>query len=156
VIGKETDKAGTCSASRWDEHRIRLLEKLFEEIKYLGKGDLVIVEGKSDRQSLRILGVSSKIVTKKELEGIGIVRGGPKTKRPRLILLPDFDKEGEENMRRWRKILERVGSVDDSIWRKLRHLTKGEVRDIESLPTLARKFRLIREEIWLDPDEEVS
>jgi len=156
VIRKERDEPRTHPVRHWDEDRIKLLEKLFDELKCLEKGDLVIVEGKSDLRSLRLIGVSSKIITKKELAELGMFRRSPEVKRPRLILLPDFDKEGKENMRRWRKLFERAGSVDDSIWKKLRHLTKGEAKDVEGLPTLADRFGLIRKEIWLDPDEQVS
>ena len=71
-------------------------------------------------------------------------------------MLPDFDKEGEENMRSWKKLFSRAGSVNDAIWKRLRRLTKGEIMDIQSLLALVRRLQLVKEEIWLDPDEPAS
>jgi len=156
VVRKRVDRPLSYSPARWDDDRIRLLEKVFDEIKCLEKNDLIVVEGKNDIQSLRLIGVNCKIITQKELSGLTKVVLNKQTKGSHFILLPDFDQEGQENIRRWRKLLERTGLVNDTLWKRLRTLTKGDIMDIQSLSVLARRFRMVKEEIWLDPDEPVS
>lgn len=133
--------------SRWDMERVELLEKLLGELKDLSEKDLVIVEGNRDLRSLRLIGVKSRIITGKELSTLQEIlhefRG-----QFNLILLPDFDEKGEENVRIWKKVLSQMDRVDESIWRRLRDLTRREVKDIEGLLTLARKLGFISEEIW--------
>lgn len=144
------------SAPSWDEGRLELLRRIFLEIKSLGKDDLIVVEGKNDIRSLRRIGVKSRIITEKELRRSRFISPPSQIKNPRFILLPDFDKEGRQNLRKWQKTLQLTAQVDDSVWRKLLHVTKGGAADIEGLSALALRFGLIRERMWLDPDEQVS
>jgi 5S rRNA maturation endonuclease (ribonuclease M5) len=144
------------SVAGWNEDRVKLLEKIFDELRCLEKDDLVVVEGRKDLQSLRLIGVRSNIITRRDFGHVIKVKPGPQMAKRRVVLLPDFDNEGRENMRTWQRSLERMGQVDDLIWRKLWHLAKREARGIEDLSALAQRLGLAKEDMWLDPDEQVS
>ncbi len=143
-------------APGWNEARLELLTRIFRDIKSLGRDDLILVEGKNDLRSLRRIGVESKIITESELRRGRSISPPSQTRNQRIILLPDFDKKGRQNMRKWQKALQRTAKVDDSVWRKLLHVTKGGAGGVEGLSALAVRFGLIRGGMWLDPDEQVS
>jgi 5S rRNA maturation endonuclease (ribonuclease M5) len=123
----------------------------------LSSRDFVLVEGPRDSSSLRRLGVRAKIVagsTKRmtRLEEDERLRA----RGVKIMLLPDFDREGREKIRKWRSELSSDRDVDSTTWRILRSLVKGEGIGIEGLAHLAEKLDLLRKEMWLGPDERVS
>ncbi len=112
-----------------------VITKLAEES---AKGKPIIVEGKKDEQTLRILGVNGIIVTVKtggksfleataEIEKLGVRE---------VILLLDFDRRGKEGTLRLKQNLERTKiKATTRIWRELQALVGREIQCIESLPS---------------------
>jgi len=111
----------------------QVITKLAEES---AKGKPIIVEGKKDEQTLRILGANGIIVTVKtggksfldataEIEKLGARE---------VILLLDFDRRGKEGTLRLQRNLERSKiKINVLFWRDLRALVGREMQCIESL-----------------------
>ena len=116
------------------EEKIQLIiTKLIEES---AKGKPIIVEGKKDEQTLRILGVNGIIVTVKTggksfLEATAEIE---KLGAREVILLLDFDRRGKEGTLRLQRNLERSKiKINVLFWRDLRALVGREIQCIESL-----------------------
>ena len=123
----------------------QIITKLTEES---AKGKPIIVEGKKDEQTLRILGINGIIVTVKTggksfLEAAAEIE---KLGAREVILLLDFDRRGKEGTLRLQRILERSKiKINVLFWRDLRALVGREMQCIESLAsylsTLQQKTR---------------
>ena len=116
------------------EEKIQLIiTKLIEES---AKGKPIIVEGKKDEQTLRILGVNGIIVTVKTggksfLEATADIE---KLGAQEVILLLDFDRRGKEGTLRLQRNLERSKiKINVLFWHDLRALVGREIQCIESL-----------------------
>ncbi len=116
------------------EEKIQLIiTKLIEES---AKGKPIIVEGKKDEQTPRILGVNGIIVTVKTggksfLEATAEIE---KLGAREVILLLDFDRRGKEGTLRLQRNLERSKiKINVLFWRDLRALVGREIQCIESL-----------------------
>jgi 2,5-diamino-6-(ribosylamino)-4(3H)-pyrimidinone 5'-phosphate reductase len=111
----------------------RVITELAEES---AKGKPIIVEGKKDEQTLRILGVNGVVVTVKTggksfLEATAEIE---KLGASEVILLLDFDRRGKEGTLRLQRNLERSKiKVNVLFWRDLRGLAGREMQCIESL-----------------------
>ncbi len=111
----------------------QIITKLAEES---GKGKPIIVEGKKDEQTLRILGINGVIVTVKTggksfLEATAEIE---KLGAREVILLLDFDRRGKEGTLRLQRNLERSKiKINVLFWRGLRALVGREMQCIESL-----------------------
>ena len=111
----------------------QIVTKLVEES---AKGKPIVVEGKKDEQTLRILGVNGAIVTVKtggksfleattEIEKLGAKE---------VILLLDFDRRGKEGTLRLQRNLERSKiKINLMFWCDLQALVGREMQCIESL-----------------------
>ncbi len=142
----------------WDEERKAALERALSSLVSLSPRDLIIVEGLKDSNSLKQLGIRAEIITASSARKVmGLKRDEHLPARGvKIILLPDFDREGRENIRRWKSELSSGRDVDTTTWRILRSLVKSEGIGIEGLARLAGKLGLSRKEMWLGPDERVS
>jgi len=124
----------------------------------LSKEDFVVVEGKNDVRSLKRMGLIARVVVcsragkLRDLESRARAGG----QHHRIVLLPDFDREGREKMRRWRSQLSGHRGVDSATWRILKSLLKSEGIGIEGLARLAEKLGLLERGMWLGPDEIVG
>ena len=111
----------------------QIITKLAEES---AKGKPIIVEGKKDEQTLRILGVNGVIVTVKTggksfLEATAEIE---KLGAREVILLLDFDRRGTEGTLRLQRSLERSRiKANAMFWCDLRALVGREIQCIESL-----------------------
>jgi 5S rRNA maturation endonuclease (ribonuclease M5) len=111
----------------------QIILKLVEES---AKGNLIIVEGKKDAETLRDLGVAGAVLTLKtggksfleaitEIEELGVGE---------VILLLDFDRRGKEGTKRLQLDLEPAKiKVNIRFWKELHALVGREVQSIESL-----------------------
>ena len=111
----------------------QIITKLAEES---AKGKPIIVEGKKDEQTLRILGVNGVIVkvktggksfleTTEEIEKLGARE---------VILLLDFDRRGKEGTLCLQRNLERSKiKINLMFWHDLQALVGREMQCIESL-----------------------
>jgi 2,5-diamino-6-(ribosylamino)-4(3H)-pyrimidinone 5'-phosphate reductase len=111
----------------------QIITKLAEES---AKGKPIVVEGKKDEQTLRILGVNGTVLTVKTggksfLEATAEIE---KLGAREVILLLDFDRRGKEGTLHLQRNLERSKiKINVLFWRELRALVGREIQCIESL-----------------------
>ncbi|MEM3761015.1 MAG: toprim domain-containing protein [Candidatus Bathyarchaeia archaeon] len=118
-----------------EEKILQILGQLAEETE---KGTPIIVEGKRDIETLKVLNVEGKIISAKTggktlLDTISELE---KTQTQKVILLLDFDRRGKELTKNLIKHLERMGiEVNLQFWRELLGLVGKELKDVEGLAT---------------------
>ncbi|MGB9758704.1 MAG: toprim domain-containing protein [Thermoproteota archaeon] len=121
---------------------VNKIMKLVEYLVSLDESSLILVEGKKDAVALKSLGTKaeifqvkgrnfSKLICKLQEEG----------RRRRVIIMPDFDRKGEEKYQQWSKALRGIAEVDYFTWKKFRVLVTRNVKDIEGLPRLVEKIK---------------
>ena len=118
-----------------EEKILHVFECLAEES---AKGALIIVEGKKDIETLRVLGVEGKIISAKTggKSILDVVFEVEKCKTKEVIMLLDFDRRGKEWTKRLKQQLERTRIKPNlTFWLELSSLVGKEVKDIESLAT---------------------
>jgi 5S rRNA maturation endonuclease (ribonuclease M5) len=126
------------------EVRFEKLQKLIDRLSYESqKGSVIVVEGIRDRDSLRKIGITGRILCLQssrknafgfveELRGVGDV-----------IVLTDFDREGTFLARRLARILNAERMRGNLIlWRDLRRLTRSDIRSIEELPKYYQRLQV--------------
>jgi 5S rRNA maturation endonuclease (ribonuclease M5) len=112
----------------------KLLERISDEAQ---RGRVVVVEGNKDRESLRSMGVTGKILCLKSSRHntIGFVEELDGEKE--VILLTDFDREGVFLANQLARLLTSQNIHANLLfWRQLRGLTRSDLRSIEELPRL--------------------
>jgi 5S rRNA maturation endonuclease (ribonuclease M5) len=126
------------------EVRLEKLRRLIDRLSYEShKGSVIVVEGIRDRDSLRKMGITGRVLCLQssrkntlgfveELQGAGDV-----------IVLTDFDREGTFLARKLARILnaERMRS-NLILWRDLRRLTRSDIRSIEELPKYYQRLQV--------------
>lgn len=123
--------------SEEDELNIRkMLDQLMDEVK---EGALILVEGIKDVECLRRLGIARGVASLNRYRSL--LEFGMKNRSRRVILLPDFDSEGREILKRMFKELHSVTKeVDLEYHRRLSFVRRLGVREIQDLcPFLARR-----------------
>lgn len=125
----------------------RLSERLAEES---ARGTPIIVEGKKDIETLRVLGVEGEIVSAKTggKSRLDVISEVEKTGAHEVILLLDFDRRGKEWSKILKEHLERAKIRPNlKFWNELQGLVSREVKDIEGLTsyieTLKRKAQVL-------------
>jgi 2,5-diamino-6-(ribosylamino)-4(3H)-pyrimidinone 5'-phosphate reductase len=133
---------------RLKEKEERLLQVLASLAEQTGKGIPIVVEGKNDVETLKMLGIEGITISAKtggkslldvvsEVEKLGVQEA---------ILLFDFDRRGREWTKRVKLHLEKVGITPNlTFWSELLTLVGRDVKDIEGLAsyveTLKSKIR---------------
>jgi len=118
-----------------EEKILHALERLAEES---AKGVPMVVEGKKDIETLRVLGVEGKIISAKTggKSILDVVSELEKSKTKEVIMLLDFDRRGKEWTKRLKQQLERTRIKPNlTFWFELSSLVGKEVKDVESLAT---------------------
>jgi len=126
------------------EVRLEKFRKLIDRLSYESqKGSVIVVEGIRDRDSLRRIGITGRILCLQssrkntlgfveDLQGVGEV-----------IVLTDFDREGTFLARRLARILNAQRMRSNLIlWRDLRRLTRSDIRSIEELPKYYQRLQV--------------
>ncbi|MEM2427568.1 MAG: hypothetical protein QXZ52_05145 [Candidatus Hadarchaeales archaeon] len=124
------------------EETLEELEEVLRELRMeIRDGTPVLVEGRRDREALLSLGIEGRIVhlnrngsLLERLEGLGGYE--------RVVVLTDFDREGEELALRCSKYLRLMG-VEPLLEprEKLKKLLRKEVKDVEGMVHLLRFLR---------------
>ncbi len=118
------------------EVRFERLQKLIQRISYESEsGEIIVVEGQKDRDSLRRMGIKGTILClqSSRKNTVGFVEeldvaGG-------VIVLTDFDRQGVFLAKRLARTLNSQKiHANLVLWRELRGLTRSHVRSIEELP----------------------
>ena len=127
--------------------RLERFQQLIRQVTFeASNGATIIVEGKKDRESLRRLGVTGTIecLQNSRQTPVGFVENLGKPRR--IILLTDFDREGISLAKKLTRILNAYSfHVNLVLWKRLRELTRSEVRSIEELP---KYFERLQDEVY--------
>jgi 5S rRNA maturation endonuclease (ribonuclease M5) len=126
------------------ERKFERITKLLETLTQLSeRGDTIVVEGIRDLECLRELGIHGEVIcTQSNGNGFGDLVEQLST-RPEVIILTDFDDEGEILAARLSQELTRLRvRVNHSIWRQLKDLARGDIRSIEEMRGLLERLRV--------------
>lgn len=125
---------------KWTLERIELLTSILKELYEACENGVCIVEGRRDESALRRLGFRGKIVTVKTLNrSIDSIVENFSNER-QIIILTDFDNEGEElAIRLYKAFKSQNVEINLEARQKLHSLLKGEIKGLEELePLLSR------------------
>ncbi len=128
------------AVERKHERINRLLENLIE---LSGRGVPIIVEGIRDRDCLRDLGVQGEVICVQSYgngfnDFIQELSG-----QQGVVVLTDFDDEGEILAARLSQELMRVHvRVNQTIWKQLKDLARSDIRSVEELRGLLARLRV--------------
>ncbi len=116
--------------------------KLWEEFLSGTNEDstVVVVEGERDRRSLRLLGVSGRVVLLHSGRGMSQLTRALSRPGQRVVILTDWDREGGHLAHRLAELLLAEGvHVDTEFRRKLARALHGEVAHVEGLAGWAHR-----------------
>lgn len=120
---------------------VNKLMKLVEYLVSLDEKSLILVEGKKDVVALRSLGTKAEIFQVKGRNFSKLICKLQEERHRRVIIMPDFDRKGEEKYQQWCKALRGIVGVDYLTWKKFRVLVMRNVKDVEGLPKLVEKIK---------------
>lgn len=127
---------------RINPDNVNKIIKLVEYLISLDENSLILVEGKKDMAALKSLGIKAEIFQVKGRNFSKLVcELQEKGKHKKVVIMPDFDREGEEKYQQWSKALRGIVNVDYLTWKKLRELVARNVKDIEGLPKMVEKIK---------------
>ncbi len=123
------------------ERLLKIQEVLDDLADRAERGAIILVEGRRDRESLEALGICGRIVMTSQKQLLSLTESLSRQTGD-IIVLPDWDERGEEVARNAEVYLKSSGAYPDcEPRRKLRLLTKKEVRDIEGLRGYVERLR---------------
>jgi 5S rRNA maturation endonuclease (ribonuclease M5) len=127
------------------ERRLEEIYKLLERLeKQSNKGIPIVVEGRNDIQTLRLLGITGEIITAKTagksfLDVVGEIE---KSGKREIILLFDFDRRGKKWVHRLSRHLAGMKITPNMVfWRRLYGLVGRDVKDVEGLATFLETLK---------------
>jgi dTMP kinase len=117
--------------------RLEKLDRILDELLEMPHDSVLLVEGTKDRMAMVLLGVNGIIICVQ-------AEGGPLKVAERLhnegqsaVIMTDWDPKGEEIAKELKHYLSSLCvKCDISIRARLRSLCGGEIRDVQSLPSL--------------------
>ena len=124
------------------EVRLERFQKLIQQISHESeKGSVIVVEGQRDRESLRKLGITGRILCLQSCRKntVGFVEELEDVED--VVVLTDFDRQGVFLAKRLARVLtsQRV-HANLVLWRSLRELTRSDVRSVEELPKFYQRL----------------
>ncbi len=126
------------------EVRFEKLQKLIDRISYESqKGVVIIVEGNRDRDALRKMNITGRILClqSSRKNAVAFVEGLDGVED--VIVLTDFDREGVFLAKRLARLLNAQSIRSDLIlWRDLRRLARSDIRSIEELPKYYQRLQV--------------
>lgn len=125
-----------------DRERLLKLEELILELRELSdSGAIIVVEGRKDMASLRLLGINGEIRLASQQPLLEFTDMLSKSKKE-IILLTDWDNKGGIMARKIIQHLSNYGLLPNTVIRsKLRSLSKKSIKDIESLNNYIGRLR---------------
>jgi 5S rRNA maturation endonuclease (ribonuclease M5) len=114
----------------------KILSSIIEELKIQAEeGIPFLVEGIKDERALQKLGIKGNII---KVSGSGLKLfeiAEMAATSPRVVILTDFDRKGNELAQRLTEDIQRLGSHPDIHYRnRIKGITSRYIKDIESLP----------------------
>ncbi len=130
-LGDRFSKLGRDSLT---EREVRELKAIVDDlIKASEAGAIIVVEGPSDRESLREIGIKGRIVlasTKPDVDVVDSLKGV----KVEVIIMSDWDEEGRKIEKRLNKMFRSRGIIVNTEFRKrLFRIVGRNVRTIEGL-----------------------
>lgn len=124
------------------EKKLEALNKTLQKLCYKAdRGSLLMVEGRKDVSALRTLGVNGEIISVKNVNK-GLVDFLDEVQGSEIILLLDFDDYGTALLKKITRYLEGKGIRTNSFfWKKIRTITRRNVKEIEGLPSYLEKLK---------------
>ncbi len=125
-----------------DIERLEKIEELILELQSLAEsGAIIVVEGRKDYESLRLLGINGEIRFASQTPLLEFTEMLSKSRR-KIILLTDWDKKGGMVARSIIRHLLTYGIMPNiEIRSKIRALVKKRIKDVESLNNYVNKLR---------------
>jgi dTMP kinase len=124
------------------EERLERLEKLVEELHYRSLDTPIVVEGLRDVAALKKLGVTKNVVPLNKGSSVIAFSEDIAKEFSKAVILTDWDRKGGHLARLLLEALTGTDvKVDTDIRAKIVMLSKKEIRDIESLPSLLSRLR---------------
>jgi 2,5-diamino-6-(ribosylamino)-4(3H)-pyrimidinone 5'-phosphate reductase len=125
------------SERRRYERLLRIVDQIRTESQM---GALVVVEGRNDASALRRIGLGEKILRIKSY-GLRLREIIDSIESKRVIVLTDFDVEGQELASRISEELQHKGiHVNNIVRRQLASIVKPEVTKVEEIPSLIARM----------------
>ncbi|NYB51241.1 MAG: hypothetical protein HVN35_01565 [Methanobacteriaceae archaeon] len=120
------------------------LFNIIEELKICGdQGIPVLIEGKKDEKALKELGVNGNFI---KVSGSGLKLfeiAEVAALSPRVVILTDFDRKGNQLAKRLSEDIQSLGSHPDLRFRRIiMGITRRFIKDIESLPRHMEQLEL--------------
>jgi dTMP kinase len=113
------------------------LSSILDELRDRPKNAVILVEGQKDRGALIALGIGGEIWQVQGGGSIFSIAENLVLQKKTAIILTDWDRKGGQLCRLIRDALKANGvSYDGSLRMRLVHISKKDVKDIESLPSL--------------------
>ena len=123
-----------------DIERAQRLREIIEQLHDINETFPVIVEGKKDASALRSLGLVGDIITLHNGKNLYDFCDDIARRFDRVILLPDWDRKGEELNRMLSHHLKGHWEEFSSFRDLLRILCQKDIKDIEGIPKLLRRL----------------
>ena len=118
--------------------RFERLQKLIDRLNFEAeRGAVVVVEGTKDKDSLRTMGVTGRIVCLQSSRRNTIEFAERLDGERGVVVMMDFDRQGVFLAHQLSRVLNSQNiHANLVLWRELRNLTRSEMRSIEELPRL--------------------
>jgi len=123
-----------------DLGRAERLREVLEDILEVNRRFPVVVEGIKDSRALRKLGLVGEIITFNRGKPVYEFCEDLSERYDRVVLLMDWDPEGERLMGKLGRELKGHWEEFDPLRRMLKVLCQKEVKDIEGMPKLLRRL----------------
>jgi 5S rRNA maturation endonuclease (ribonuclease M5) len=125
-----------------DCERLAEVEKILDEVAdRANNGAVILVEGKRDRDSLRMLGIEGRIVQTSQ-EQLFVLAEKVATDHGDVIVLSDWDERGDEVAKKTEIYMRSNGVAPDcELRKKLKDLVKKDIKDVESLNGYIERLR---------------
>lgn len=119
-----------------DRERLKELSLLLDALAARPPDHVILVEGPRDRGALKVLGVEGPLIQVQSRNGLlGIAEELAKECKS-AIILTDWDRKGGQLCRLLKHYLGSCGvAYDDRTRAAMARLCKGEIKDVESLPS---------------------
>jgi 5S rRNA maturation endonuclease (ribonuclease M5) len=124
------------------EERLEQLEKVIDDLEDASIQTPIIVEGKRDVLALKLLGITTNVVSMNKGVSIFSLAESMSRKHRQVIVLTDWDRRGGQLARMLKDAFAANGvSVNDSFRTHIVILSKKEIKDIEGLPGFIERLR---------------
>ncbi len=124
-----------------EEERLEQFEELISELREVSKDSIILLEGRKDRKAMAYFGIEGSTFAVQQ-EG-GPVKAAEAVSKSGLpaIILTDWDTRGNQIAEQLSEQLSALCLEFDLSYRaKLRALSKKDVKDIESLPSMHERL----------------